>query len=110
MRVPASVVAVAAVAISPLITDAFVPTASIARNSISLHASSSGSAKATVCEIPSEFGSTPSLVGVPNGATSIRSAVVINSAGDFVRIDDAMRSGTADDNAPNVVIFLRHMG
>lgn len=46
-----------------------------------------------------------------NGANAIRSAVVTNVAGDFVRIDDAMRSSSSvDASAPQVVIYLRHMG
>jgi len=49
-------------------------------------------------------------VGVPNGATAIRSAVVVNSAGDFVRVDDAMKSSSLDMDSPQIVIFLRHMG
>jgi hypothetical protein len=72
----------------------------------------------TACDIPSEFdgGGTPSLVGVTNGANAIRSAVVTNSAGDFVRIDDAMKYATsrvaaaAKIAAPHVVVYLRHMG
>jgi hypothetical protein len=49
-------------------------------------------------------------VGVSNGANAIRSAVVINAAGDFVRVDDAMKSSNLDADAPQIVIFLRHMG
>ena len=68
----------------------------------------------TVCDIPMEFdGGTPSLVGVTDGANAIRSAVVTNSAGDFVRIDDAIKfgkAGAAARDAPHVVVYLRHMG
>ena len=68
----------------------------------------------TVCDIPLEFdGGTPSLVGVTDGANAIRSAVVTNSAGDFVRIDDAIKfgkAGAAARDAPHVVVYLRHMG
>jgi hypothetical protein len=52
-------------------------------------------------------------VGVTDGANAIRSAVVTNSAGDFVRIDDAIKfgkAGAAAKNAPHVVVYLRHMG
>lgn len=116
MRVPTSVAALAAVAFTPLLADAFVPTSNIARAPFTLRASSSSgsgderSTKTSVCEIPSEFERTQSLVGVANGANAIRSAVVINPAGDFVRVDDAMKSSTLDADAPQIVIFLRHMG
>ena len=114
MRAPTSSAALIAVALSPLLTKAFVPTSNIARNSFVLLASSSSgdnrSTKATVCEIPDEFERTQSLVGVPNGANAIRSAVVVNSAGDFVRVDDAMKSSSLDMDSPQIVIFLRHMG
>ena len=75
--------------------------------SIHLQASNSG----TVCEIPSEFENSPSsLVGVPNGANAIRSAVVTDSAGNLVRIDDVIQASKATSNAPHIVIYLRHMG
>lgn len=113
MRVP-TFAGLAAVALAPILTNAFVPTPSIASYSLSLRASSSTGddrfAEATVCEIPSEFERTQSLVGVPNGANAIRSAVVVNPAGDFVRVDDAMKSSTVGVDATHVVIFLRHMG
>jgi len=33
------------------------------------------------------------------------------SDGDFVRVDDAIKSASSvDNNAPQVVIYLRHMG
>jgi hypothetical protein len=113
MRVP-TFAGIVAVTLAPILTNAFVPTSSTASNSLSLRASSSGdddrSTKPTVCEIPSEFERTQSLVNVPNGANAIRSAVVVNPAGDFVRVDDAMKSRNVDVGAPHVVIFLRHMG
>ena len=55
----------------------------------------------TVCDIPEEFVNTPTL----SNAAPIRSGVVTNAEGDFVRIDDAIKG-----NNPHVVIFLRHMG
>lgn len=83
----------------------------MARNPISLGASSSGDDRTTTpCDIPDDFAETKSLVNIPNGANAIRSAVVTNTAGDFVRIDDAIRSSDVDPNAPHVVIYLRHMG
>lgn len=103
MRALSSIVTLAAAC------NAFVPTPS-ARNPIPLKASSSDECSSAACDIPSELGETPSLVNVPNGANAILSAVVTNSDGDFVRIDDAIQSSKMDANAPHVVIFLRHMG
>mmetsp|Transcript_37942 Transcript_37942/g.68324 ORF Transcript_37942/g.68324 Transcript_37942/m.68324 type:complete len:109 (-) Transcript_37942:111-437(-) len=108
MRVLTSV-ATLALAWSPLTTNAFVPT-STARNPISLKASTGEGSTTTPCDIPSEFKETPSLVNIPNGANAIRSAVVTNSAGDYVRIDDVIQSSKVAANAPHVVIYLRHMG
>ena len=113
MRVLSAAAALAtAVAWTPLAAYAFVyvPTATT-RAPISSRASSSTEECATdACEIP-EFGNTPSLVGVPNGANAIRSAVVTNAAGDFVRIDDAIQaSSKAAASAPQIVVYLRHMG
>jgi hypothetical protein len=55
----------------------------------------------TVCEIPDEFVDTRTL----SNAAPIRSAVVTNYEGDFIRIDDAMKGSN-----PHVVIYLLHMG
>mmetsp|Transcript_16080 Transcript_16080/g.34002 ORF Transcript_16080/g.34002 Transcript_16080/m.34002 type:complete len:117 (+) Transcript_16080:131-481(+) len=116
MRVLSSITTLA-VAGFPLATNAFVSTSSssatvvTARSSpISIDASAQEDCTTEACDIPSEFNEAPtSLVNVPNGANAIRSAVVTNSAGDFVRIDDAiMKSSTS--NAPQIVIYLRHMG
>ena len=110
MRVLLSVATLASVVWYPL-TDAFIP-GSVTAPSLNLCISSSSNEErsTTVCDIPSEFSEAPTLVGVPNGANAIRSAVVTNSAGDFVRIGDAIKSSGLDANAPHVVIFLRHMG
>ena len=88
-------------------TNAFAPS-SLTTATRPLRASSNDVESATPCVIPSEFGndSSTSLVN----ANAIRSAVVTNYLGDFVRIDDAMTSGKTDLNAPQIVIFLRHMG
>jgi len=102
-----SVVTLATTLWSPPVANAFVPSSSSARGLISLKARD---VETTVCDIPAEFDKTPSLVGVSNGANAIRSAVVINSAGDFVRVDDAIKSGKLAANAPHVVVYLRHMG
>ena len=108
MRLQATFVVTLATALwSSPTANAFVPSSSTARGPISLEASD---VKTTVCDIPAEFDKTPSLVGVTNGANAIRSAVVINSAGDFVRVDDAIKSGKLAANAPHVVVYLRHMG
>lgn len=101
-----SVVTLATALWSPPTANAFVPSSS-ARGPISLKARD---VQTTVCDIPAEFDKTTSLVGVSNGASAIRSAVVINSAGDFVRVDDAIKSGKLAANAPHVVVYLRHMG
>ncbi|KAL3793534.1 hypothetical protein HJC23_007274 [Cyclotella cryptica] len=45
---------------------------------------------AATCDIASDFDNTPSLVNVPNGANAIRSGVVTNYLGDFVRLDDVI--------------------
>jgi hypothetical protein len=63
--------------------------------------SSSSDDCTTVCDIPGEFVATPTL----SNAAPIRSAVVTNYEGDFVRIDDAIKGSN-----PHVVIYLRHMG
>lgn len=56
----------------------------------------------SVCEIPEEFSNNaPAL----ENATPIRSAVVTNYEGDFLRIDDVIQG-----NNPHVVVYLRHMG
>ena len=107
MRVVASVAALAALACSPL-ANAFVPASKTVRSVAPFMSSSNN--EGSVCDIPSEFSETPTLVGVPNGANAIRSAVVTNSAGDFVRIDDAIQKSGLGANAPHVVIYLRHMG
>mmetsp|Transcript_192 Transcript_192/g.335 ORF Transcript_192/g.335 Transcript_192/m.335 type:complete len:119 (-) Transcript_192:758-1114(-) len=118
MRVLSSITALA-VAGFPLATNAFVSTSSssttvvTARSSpISILASAQEDCTTEACDIPSEFNETPttSLVNVPNGANAIRSAVVTNSAGDFVRIDDAIMNSSKSTNAPQIVIYLRHMG
>ena len=105
----ASVAALAAVAGS---ANAFVATTSTtARGTTTFRASTTEECSTTACEIPSGFGDdTPSLVGVKDGANALRSAVVTNSAGDFVRIDDAISATSAGTNAPQVLIYLRHMG
>jgi len=56
-----------------------------------------------VCDVPDL--EVDSLVGVPNGAGAIKSAVLTNADGDFVRLDDVLAR-----DKPNVVIYLRHMG
>lgn len=99
----------AAAALSPVSSFAPVVSNTISRqnqNSISLQASS-GDKEPTVCDIPTEFAddSSSSLVGVRNGANAIRSAVVTNADGIFIRLDDAM-----SNNKPEIVIYLRHMG
>lgn len=59
----------------------------------------------SICDIPDAAAlSVKSLVGTPEAAAAIRSAVVTNADGDFVRLDDAM--GTSS----SVVVYLRHMG
>ena len=56
----------------------------------------------SVCEIPEEFSNNaPTLAN----ATPVRSAVVTNYEGDFLRIDDVIQG-----NNPHVVVYLRHMG
>jgi len=109
MRLLGSVATLATVLWSPPTANAFVPP-STARGPISPRASGGDDRSQTVCDIPTDFGKTPSLVGVSNGADAIRSAAVINSAGDFVRVDDAIKSGRVAANAPQVVVYLRHMG
>lgn len=111
MRILTSVATLATVAWVPLTINAFVPS-STARNPIFLKASGGDESSTTICDIPSEFKDTPSLVDMPNGANVIRSAVVTNSAGDFVRIGDAIQSSNSKvaANAPHVVVYLRHMG
>lgn len=102
--------AAASAAWMPL-ADAFAPSPH-ARSQVSFRASGGEECETSACEIPSDFDETPSLVGVPNGANAIRSAVVTNSAGDFVRIDDAIQSSSSkvSASAPQVVVYLRHMG
>jgi len=56
-----------------------------------------------VCDVPAI--EVDSLVGIPNGARSIKSAVVTNADGDIVKIDNLLAR-----DKPNVVIYLRHMG
>lgn len=104
MRLPTSIAALA-VAASPLATSAFAPVSPV-RLSVSFRASAADECATEVCDVPSGLDDSPSLVGVPNGANPILSAVVTNSEGDFVRIDDAV----TDSSAPHVVIYLRHMG
>ena len=106
MKVLASVVALATVAGR---TNAFAPSHSLARSPISLR-SNVEECPTEACEVPSDFAEAPSLVGVPNGANAIRSAVVTNAAGDFVRVEDVIRSSKVNDNGPHIVIYLRHMG
>lgn len=108
MRLLASV-ATLALARSLLPAVAFVPTPTV-RGPIPLEASAKEDCTDTACEISPEISEAPSLVDAPNGANAIRSAVVTNSAGDFVRIDDAIRSSGAGVDAPHVVVYLRHMG
>ena len=121
MRLLTSVTTLATTVVwSPLTANAFVllpASTSTARSPVPLIRAIVGDndrSQTTVCDIPLEFdGGTPSLVGVANGANAIRSAVVTNSAGDFVRIDDAIKfgkAGAAAKNAPHVVVYLRHMG
>jgi hypothetical protein len=56
----------------------------------------------STCEIPEEFSNNaPTL----SNATPIRSAVVTNYEGDFLRIDDVIQG-----NNPHIVVYLRHMG
>ena len=84
--------------------DAFAPVALQHRVSSSIQ--STKSEDAAPCAISSEFANDESsLVNIPNGANPIRSGIVTNSAGDFVRLDDVI-----SNNEPHVVIFLRHMG
>ena len=59
------------------------------------------SSKTTVCDIPEFAESVPTLTN----SAPIKSAVVTNAEGDFIRIDDVIKG-----NNPHVVIFLRHMG
>lgn len=108
MRIP--IAALAAAACSPLNANAFAPVASTGRTPPSFKASGNDECATDACEIPVGFDKTPSLFGVPDAATPILSAVVTNSDGDFVRIDDAVRSSDAGADAPHVVIYLRHMG
>ena len=105
MRI-ASIAALATLARSPLATDAFVTTSLSATASRDFNLKASSSDEPSICDISSEFEDTPSLVGAPKGANAIRSAVVANSVGDFIRIDDALEGG----NTPQVVVYLRHMG
>ena len=67
---------------------------------------------AEVCDIDTELANNVSpLVGVRNAANAIRSAIVTNADGELVRVDDAIKSASSvDSNAPQVVIYLRHMG
>jgi len=65
------------------------------------YSSSNNDECTTVSDIPGDFVDTPTL----SNATPIRSAVVTNYEGDFVRIDDAIKGSN-----PHVVIYLRHMG
>jgi hypothetical protein len=109
MRLLTSIATLATVVWTPHTVNAFVPP-STSRSPIPFGASLGDDRTQTVCDIPSEFDETPSLVGVSNGADAIRSAVVINSAGDFVRVDDAIKSSKVASSAPHVVVYLRHMG
>lgn len=106
-----SVATLAAAALSPpTAVDAFVVPASPPSSRpvpYSLGASS-GCDECATSELAAD--DVPSLANAPDGAEAIRSAVVTNSAGELVRIDDAIRSSGADANAPHVVIYLRHMG
>lgn len=109
MKVLTSFATLATLAWAPLTTNAFVPSSTVS-NPILLKARSGDEQSGTICDIPSDFRDTPSLVGVPDGANAIRSAVVTNSAGDFVRVDDAMQCSETAANAPHIVVYLRHMG
>jgi len=57
----------------------------------------------TVCDIPTDV-EVPDLLSEKGSANKLRSAVLTNAAGDFVRLDDQMGDGTS------VVVFLRHLG
>ncbi|KAL7469521.1 hypothetical protein ACHAXS_009770 [Conticribra weissflogii] len=105
MKLTTLVVTVASLAWSPL-TDAFVPSISSSSTSSVGPLLSNKIKEGGVCEISSEFANNASsLANVPNGATTIRSAVVTNHQGDFVRLGDFMK-----DDRPQVVVYLRHMG
>jgi len=106
MRLTTLVVAVAALAGSPF-TGAFTPPNASSFTSSSVGPLLSDKTKeGSVCEISSEFANNPSsLVNAPNGANAIRSAVVTNYQGDFVRLNDFMKK-----DGPQVVVYLRHMG
>lgn len=108
MRLLASLATFATVAWSPLVVDAFLPSITATRTPIPTRASVES--EGSVCAIPSEFGNNPTLVGVPNGANAVRSAVVIDSSGDYIRIDDVIKANKLTANSPNVVVFLRHLG
>ena len=109
MRLLASLATFATVAWSPLVVNAFLPSFTATRAPTPIRASVE-SQQGSVCAIPSEFGNNPTLVGVPNSANAIRSAVVSNSSGDYIRIDDAIKANKLTANSPNVVVFLRHLG
>lgn len=81
---------------------AFLPAAGRHHVSTSIRSTKSEEAP---CAISSDFADESTLVNVPNGANPIRSGVVTNYAGDFVRLGDVISK-----NMPHVVIFLRHMG
>ena len=108
MRLLASLATFATVAWSPLVVNAFLPSFTATRTPTLIRASVES--EGSVCAIPSEFRNNPTLVGVPNGANAIRSAVVSNSSGDYIRIDDAIKANKLTANSPNVVVFLRHLG
>jgi hypothetical protein len=84
--------------------DAFVPAAREQRfASLSIRSTKNEEAPCTISE---DFAlDESSLVNVPNGASPIRTGIVTNYSGDFVRLGDVISS-----NEPHVVIFLRHMG
>jgi len=79
------------------VADAFISTATD-RVSLTFYSTKSDEAP---CAISEDFADdVPSLVNVPNGANSIRSGVVTNYAGDFVRMGDVISK-----SEPHVVIL-----
>jgi hypothetical protein len=87
------------------LTDAFFAPSSCAVQRRVSSVYSTQSADETPCAISPDFADASSLVNVPNGASSIRSGIVTNYKGDFVRLQDVI-----SNTDPHVVIFLRHMG
>lgn len=92
--------------LAPLAADAFAPAshATATRPSPLRAGSDDGDVAAAAPLGP------PSLVGVPHGADAILSTRVTSSAGEVVRIEDAIRSSGAEDGAPHVVVYFRHLG